>query len=298
MTLTAEEVEKIKKAGAISANARRHGAKLLKEGAKLIEIAEELENLMRKEGAEPAFPCCLTLNRDAAHYTPKPGDETVLKKGDVVKLDLGAHVDGYIGDTAVTVEVGTDHHAKLISASQEALKNAIALVKPGRKIAEIGGSIEATIRGFGFKPIVNLTGHSIEPYLLHAGVSIPNVGRGAGVLEEGMVIAIEPFATDGVGRIKESNDGNICLFLDARPQRVPGAKALLSDIEKARPKLPFASRWMKRPGDDRFEFNLMTLVRSRAVLSYPVLREEADGMVSQAEHTIIVSGDGAIVTTA
>lgn len=292
------DLDKIRRAGAIAAKAREHGAGLVQEGRKLLDVAEELEALIRKEGAKPGFPVNLSINSDAAHYTPALGDERRFEAGDLVKLDLGAHLDGHLGDTAITLEVGSSRHARLIQASREALEAAVAAVKDGLALAEVGRVIEAAIKGHGFKPISNLTGHSIEVYDLHAGVSVPNVPRGHGELHAGMVVAIEPFATDGAGHIKEAENGNIWRFVAAKPQRNPHAKKLLEHIAAEHSELPFAERWMHGVVPDRWvPFAMRLLHQSGSIEPYPVLREAAGGLVSQAEHTLIVHEDRGEVTT-
>ena len=294
------DLDKIRKAGAIAAEARDHGATLLQEGRRLLDIAEELEELIRKKGAEPGFPVNISLNNDAAHYTPVIDDPRKLQAGDLVKLDLGAHIEGHLGDTAVTVEVGTSRHARMIEASREAVNTAIGAVKDGLPLQQVGKLIDDTIRGYGYKPISNLTGHSIEVFELHAGVSVPNIPKGQGNLHDGMVIAIEPFATDGVGHIKEAEPGNIWHFMGAKPQRNPHAKKLLDYIEEHHGELPWAERWLVGSGVDKkwIPFALRLLNRAGCVSPYAVLREAGDGMVTQAEHTLIVHADKGEVTTA
>ena len=163
-----EVVAAYRKAGKIAKQAREYGKSLCVEGALALDIAEKIEAKIRELGGELAFPCDVSINDVAAHYSPIVGDKLKLKKGDLVKLDLGAHVDGYIADTAVTVEVGTDERQDLIKASEEALKNAIAIIKPGVSLGEIGKVIEETITKYGFRPVKNLSGHGLERYNIHS----------------------------------------------------------------------------------------------------------------------------------
>jgi methionyl aminopeptidase len=292
------DLDKVRKAGAIAAKARDHGATLIQEGKLLLEVAEEVEELIRKEGAKPGFPCNLSIGTDAAHYTPSYGDTKRFQKGDLVKLDVGAHVDGHIGDTAVTIEVGTGLHKAMIESSREAVNTAVGLVKDGLPLVDIGRSIETTIRGHGYKPISNLTGHSIEVYSLHAGVSVPNIPRGHGSLKEGMVIAIEPFATDGAGHIKEGDNGNIWHFIAAKPQRNPHARKALEHLAAEHSELPFAERWLQGAVEPKWiPAAIRLLAQSGCISSYAVLREAGPGLVTQAEHTLIVHKDKGEVTT-
>src|SRR6267143_251932 len=168
--------DNLRTAGRVAAEARVKGVALCKEGASLLAIAEAIEAHMRSRGTPPAFPTCLSIDHIAAHYSPTHNDKLTLKRGDVVKLDLGAQVDGYIADTAATVEVGTRNWTDLITASEQALETAIEVCRPKTPTRLIGSAIERAIESYGFKPISNLTGHTIERYHLHAGKSIPNVG--------------------------------------------------------------------------------------------------------------------------
>ncbi|HVL49762.1 MAG TPA: type II methionyl aminopeptidase [Candidatus Thermoplasmatota archaeon] len=291
--------EKYLKAGRVAGRARDYGATLLVEGAKLVDVATEVEAFIVREGASPAFPCCTSLNEDAAHYTAAPGDASTLKRGDVVKLDVGAQVDGYIGDTATTVEVGgTGKWDTLLEASRASLAKVVPMVKPGLAIREIGETVESTMHALGFRPIANLTGHSVDHYHQHAGISIPSVPSGRGSLPAGIAIAIEPFATNGAGQVRDAQGGNIYHFLAARPQRDPLARKALAYIEEHHPHLPFAGRWIaKAVPEAKLAYALRLLERSGAVKQYPVLREAGQGMVAQFEHTVLVEESGVVVTT-
>jgi len=237
------------------------------------------------------------VNEDAAHDTPAHADARVFGPDDVVKVDIGAQVDGCIGDTAATVCLGERGRA-IDAAAREALEQALKTVRAGLAVGEIGGAIERTIRAHGFKPIANLTGHSIERYTQHAGLTIPNIAAGNGVLEEGQVVAIEPFATDGAGYIHESREGGIYHFRRNSPQRDPNARAALKVITAEHADLPFAARWLAGavpPARLPHAFKLLT--RAGVLHAYGVLREAGDGLVAQAEHTVIVEKDGCTVTT-
>lgn len=294
-----EAVESYRKAGNLTARAREFGATLIKPGVKLIDVADQVENFVRENGGQLAFPCCISLNQDAAHFTPGIGDEQVFKDGDVVKLDTGVHVDGWVGDTATTVEIGTDRFGAMREAVKEALEAAVSTVRAGVRIEDVSRAIEEKIRGGGFQPIVNLTGHSLEQFHLHAGLSIPSIAATAtGKLEANMAIAIEPFATDGAGRVKDSVGGHIYHFMAARPQRDPHARAALDHIRKHHAELPFAERWLRGVvPDERIAYVMRLLERSGALKQYPVLREARDGQVTQFEHTVVILEDETIVTT-
>lgn len=283
--------EKLLRAGEILKTAVNEAAEKIAPGVKLLEVAEFVESRIKELGAMPAFPCNISINSDAAHFTPKKNDERVFNEGDVVKLDVGAHIDGYIADMAITVDLGNNR--ELVKASKSALYAAIDVVRAGVSISEIGKAIETAIRGYGFKPIVNLTGHGLLPYLTHAPPSIYNYATEKGVkLEEGMVIAIEPFATDGVGKVAERGECEIYSLIQTKPVRMKMARELIKEVEVYRT-LPFAKRWLSKAP----EIIISKLVREGVFRAYPVLTEVGGGLVSQWEHTLIVEDGGATVTT-
>ncbi|MCD6547270.1 MAG: type II methionyl aminopeptidase [Nanoarchaeota archaeon] len=291
-------IEKYKKAGEIAKKVVSFSKDIVKENAKAIDVAEKIENEIVKLGGKPAWPVNISINSIAAHWTPKQNDETVFKKGDVVKIDIGVHVDGYIADTAYTKEIGTNNWKDLIKASEEANKAALDLVKPGVPISEIGKVIEETIKKYGFTPIANLSGHGLNKYETHVPPTIPNFDNKSNLmLEEGMAIAIEPFSTNGVGKVIDAMDSEIFKLEEVKPVRSPVARKILQIIEKEYKTLPFGKRWIsKRIGGLGLEIAFRELKRNGVLHNYSVLKEESNGIVSQHEHTILVL-DTPIVTT-
>jgi methionyl aminopeptidase len=268
------DLERWRQAARISARARELGASLAVPGASRRELAEKIEAYIRSQGAQPAFPANLSRNVEAAHYTPSPEDKETLVAGDLLKVDVGAHLDGAIADTAMTVEVGGgSRFASLRKAAEEALAAGIAEVRPGASVDRVGRAVEAAANRHGFKPIRDLSGHSIQRYLLHAGKSIPNVGGLSGeTFEEGEVIAIEPFVTNGAGRIVNGPLGNILRF-----RSDPGPKEPELSAQYARFRtLPFTLRWVESEADRE------RIRRARRLLqTYPVFEEAGGGVVAR-----------------
>ncbi|MCK9565998.1 MAG: type II methionyl aminopeptidase [Methanothrix sp.] len=290
--MDAEILEKYRRAGQILAEVQAEACPRVVVGASLLDVANFVEDAIRSRGAKPAFPCNISLDRNAAHYTPSPGDTAIFGEN-MVKLDVGVHVDGYIADAAITIDLSG--HDKLVEASHAALEAALEIIRPGIDTAQIGKAIEETITGYGYKPVYNLTGHGLSRYLAHDEPAVPNKAMGKGtVLKDGDVIAIEPFATNGSGRISEALINEIYGLSASRPVRLPAARALLKEISESYKTLPFARRWLK---GERAEYALMQLLRSGAVHGYPVLWEVEGALVSQAEHTVVVIEDGCEVTT-
>lgn len=298
--LEPETVEKWRRAGRISALGLKHGAELLAPGVTLRHVADSVEEKIRELGGEPAFPACLSLNEVAAHYAPPPGDETELKEGDVVKLDCGAHVDGYIGDNAVTVEVGdTGRYDKLLEAARAALTVGVSIIGPNVNLSTVGAAIEETVKEYDFRTISNLTGHSIERWNLHAGMSVPAIANTPVQRPKvGTVLACEPFVTDGAGHVINGPNGNIYHYMRNRPVRHPDARRILGYAAKNHPKLPFASRWLDGVvSPNRLNMGLQMLTKHVALKNYAALVEAGRGMVAQFEHTMMVTEEGVEVLT-
>ncbi len=287
-----EILENYRKAGRILAEVLAEAGPRVELGASLLDVANFVEDAIRSRGAKPAFPCNISLDRNAAHYTPSPHDSSRFGEN-MVKLDVGVHVDGYIADAAITVDLGG--HESLVEASRVALEAALEIIRPGIDTAQIGKAIEEVITGYGYKPVYNLTGHGLSRYLAHDEPAVPNRAMEKGtVLKDGDVIAIEPFATNGSGRISEALINEIYGLSAFRPVRLPAARTLLKEISESYKTLPFARRWLK---GERAEYALMQLLRCGAVHRYPVLWEVEGALVSQAEHTVVVLDKGCEVIT-
>lgn len=292
---------KYKLAGEIASEARDYGKDLIKSGLSLLDVATKVESKIIENGAEIAFPVNLSINEIAAHYSPKHNDTLVFKKGDVVKLDVGAHVDGYIADTAITVEVGTNNYSDLIKASSDALDNIIDFIKPDIALFEIGKIVEDTITSYNFRPIDNLTGHSMKRYILHTGLSVPNVPNKSyrAKIKEGDVLAIEPFASNGAGHVNTGNGSNIYICKDAinlRLLRNKNSRIIFDKVKNKYKTLPFAQRWFENYFTNS-EIILKKLVFSGLIKQYPQLIDAKRGIVSQKEHTVILTEDGCEVIT-
>jgi len=296
--LSKEALEKYEEAGRIASKVRERMKDVVKEGMRIIKICEEAEETIRRMGGKPAFPCNVSVNEVAAHYTSPPGDERIIPKGSIVKIDIGVHIDGYIADTAVTVCFNPEYE-EMIRTSQIALETAIRTIRPGIFTSELGSKVQSVIESRGFKPISNLTGHQIGRYLIHAGKSLPNVSHiSFRRIREGEVYAIEPFVTtlEAEGKVTEGEGSYIFRFLKRKNLRLRESKKLLRFIEKNFRTLPFAKRWLKNYGAlDESAFK--ELLESRCLLAYPVFIEASGEWVAQSEHTVYIDKDGPVVLT-
>ena len=291
------EVKCYLKAGEAASKALKETCSLVHEGVPVKELCEKAEAVIRSLGAQPAFPCNVSIDSVAAHYTALADDEAVVPKGSLVKIDVGAHVDGYIGDVAATVSL-SEAWEPLLEAAKVALKSALDIVKPGVSMVRLGGAIEGAIKAYGFKPIRNLTGHGLSRFNLHSGISVPNVKTGEGVIEDGAAYAIEPFATNGAGYVVNSETTVIYRYVGGKKVKDKAAKELLEEVWRRFNGLPFTERWLvdKYPLSELRKL-VKLLVDARALYCYPVLVEGRGGMVSQFECTVILVEGECIVTT-
>jgi methionyl aminopeptidase len=300
--LTEESLEKLLEAGRIASEARDFGARIVEPGRKASEICERVERLIIEKGARPAFPCNISISEVAAHYTPSIGVDVEIPEDGVVKVDVGAHVDGFIADTAVTVDL-TGRHARLLEASREALSAAERILRPGVSLFEIGRTIYTTMKRKGFKPIRNLYGHTIGRYLVHAGISIPNYPERRAIiirLRPPQLFAIEPFATNGRGHVVESSITAIYSYNNRKPRVPLGSveERVLDFIVREYKTLPFTPRWLRGIAEDqKILLAIRGLVLKGLLESYPVLVEAGRGLVAQFEHTYLMLKDRIIVTT-
>ncbi len=289
-----EILNKYLKAGKIAAQVLQYGKSLIKPGLLVVDVLDKIENKIKELGGGLAFPAQISLNETAAHFCPLLGDKIEFKD-QLVKLDVGVHIDGYVADTAVTIDL-SGKYGDLVKASQEALNKALEIIKPGVRIGEIGKVIHEVITGFGFSPVRNLSGHGLGHFDVHTKPSIPNFDTGdERVLEEDMVFAIEPFASTGAGVVYESGEAGVFMLKEKKPVRNIITRQILKEIENYEG-LPFAKRWLQKKFGAKVGFAFRELKQQGMLKEFPPLVDEGKGMVSQAEHSVIVK-EKAIVFT-
>src|SRR3989344_5222187 len=307
--------EKILKAGKIASEVKEYAKTIVKKQMLLLEIAEKIENKIIELGGKPAFPVNTSINEIAAHYTPSADDSSVAHG--LLKIDLGVHIDGWIADTAISFDLensgsqeasedlkkSSEENKKLIQASKEALENAIELVSKKIKekeiltTGEIGKKIQETIESKGFLPIINLSGHQIEQYNLHAGLIIPNIdNKSTEVISPGYY-AIEPFATNGNGKIRDGKPSGIYMLTNSKNPRTPIAREVLNYVGEEYQTLPFCSRWLVKKFNTKVLFALKQLEENGNLHQFPQLIETSNSKVAQTEHTILIDEGKVVVTT-
>ena len=302
--LESEITEKYLKAGQAVAKALKLGYKLARPGTNLYDLATILENSIIENGADGwSFPANISLDVEAAHYSPIIDDSKTLPKEGLLKIDLGGHVDGYVSDAAITVNLGnSEKYNNLIRAVKDALYAAIPLFKPGVPLRDIGTAIEREITKFdGLRPVANLGGHQLKQWDLHAGAFVPNVSNFTEkyVLKEGDQFACEPFATNGYGAIKNGTDMTIFRVKGIKKKKnLPmHEKIRLQNFKKKFKSFPFSPRWIDFIPKNQINGVISKYIRQGILDGYHVFIERGNGIVSQHEHTIIVTKDGGIPTT-
>jgi len=295
--LQSNELAKWRHAGELARDALQYGRKLVTAGTDVLASVDKIESYVRKNGGGLAFPVNIATDEEAAHWTPSSRTDRKFGAGELVKLDVGVEIEGYIGDNALTIEIDGSQHDEMRDAARDALQRVIEMTAPGVNTSLLGSAVQETIESYGLRPVANLTGHGIKRYDLHCGLSIPSVSGFRGtVLRKDDVIAVEPFATNGAGRVGGKRNSNIYHFVRSVRVRDSEAVELLERIRSEFHGLPFAERWLHEFSDDP-QPSLQKLLRAGAVAYFPVLDELGHGMVTQAEHTLLLTSSGVEVLT-
>ena len=306
--LEADVYEEVREAAEVHRQVRQYIAReVAKPGVRLLDMCEELESRVRQligaDGLErgTAFPTGCSLNHVAAHWTPNPGDKTVLEYDDVMKIDFGTHVKGRIIDSAFTV-AHNPKHAPLLEAVQAATETGIREAGIDVRLCDIGAAIQETMESheveldgktYTVRPIRNLNGHSINPYQIHAGKSVPIVGGGEAVkMEEGEFYAIETFGSiNGKAYVVEDLECSHYMKnfgVGHVPLRLPRARQLLHTIDKNFGTLAFCRRYLEDAGETKYLMGLRGLVDAGVVDPYPPLCDRKGSLTAQYEHTILL----------
>jgi len=281
------------KAGKISAEALEYGKSLIKKGNSLLDATEKIEAKIFELGGKPAFPVQISCNEIAAHFCAEEDDKTIFDE-QVVCLDLGVHFNGAIGDNAWTIDLSGKYN-DLVKAAQKALEEALKIINVGIELRQIGKVINDTIAGYGYTPVRNLSGHGLDLYNIHAKPTIPNIDNGdKSSLKKGMAFAVEPFATTGSGVVQEKGAPSVFMLERKKPVRIPITREVLKAVEDYSG-LPFAKRWLTRKFGAKASFALRELVQLGMLHQFPPLAEVNKGIVTQAEHSVLIDEQGEVV---
>jgi len=291
------QIEKLKQAGNIAKQVKQYIKPLIKSQTPLLEIADKIEDKIIELGGKPAFPTNLSINEQAAHVTPTHNDDEIAQG--LLKIDIGIQIDGYIADTAFSVDLeNSKENLSLIEAAEDALTQAIKTISLTSSLTEVGEAIEKAIQSKEAEPIRNLSGHSLGQYELHSGITIPNYPNNQDTKFQEGAYAIEPFATSGHGQVRDGKPSGIYrLEKPEKNVRDYFAREVLKFIKEEYHTLPFCSRWLVKKFNTRALLALKYLEQADILHQYPQLIEKNNGKVAQAEHTIILTEKEKIVTT-
>ena len=294
------QIEDYVKAGKIAGEVRENVRQKDWIGSTLAEICEYVESEIIKRGAKCAFPVNTSLNEVAAHYTAEPNDPKTVSDSDLVKIDLGAQINGYIADTAVTVNYDPQYDS-LVQAAENALQAAMSMIKVGVKSKDVGRKIQNTIMDMGLKPIANLSGHSLDQYTIHAGKTVPNMWTiGSFSFSENEAFACEPFVTtkNALGFVRNGKIKNIYALVSRKKTKDDEADKLQEYIWNNFNMLPFALRWIVKEWEEKEARKMLDfLIKKKVVKAYAILVEANGKTVAQAEHTFIPTQTGVTITT-
>ncbi|MFW9939792.1 MAG: type II methionyl aminopeptidase [Candidatus Thorarchaeota archaeon] len=285
--------------------AKKLARRIINPGMSFLEIANRCEAEIIKTGCGLSFPINMSLNEIAAHYSPEIDDATIIPEKGLLKIDIGAHFNGYIADSAFTINLDEDPKLQnYIDAAREALEAAIELFNPGIKLYELGEVIAQKIINRGLRPITNLGGHELKQYNLHAGPFIPNYKEKMHnqELKPGDAYACEPFTTSGVGKVENGRYAYIFRYVKKVKKNMPyEQQGYMNKIEKNFRNLPFSPRWILNNNliPKQKIKRIIEIFKGRKILDeYPILIERSKEPVAQEEHTIVLDMDGnKIVTT-
>jgi methionyl aminopeptidase len=292
--------EQYRISGRITAEVRALVRAKVKPGAGFLEVCEFVRNEVEARGGKLAFPTGIGVNEVTAHYAPQDGDESVIRDGDLVKVDFGVHVDGYVTDTSVTLAFDPAYNL-LVEATERCLESAIAVARRERRTGEIGREIHREASRFGFKTIENLTGHTVDRYVVHAGKSIPNLYMPLmQSLKKGDVFAIEPFLTPGAaaGYVVDGRSTTIFSLVARKRTGTPELDEFADMVWAERKTLPFTPQWYSSdyPKGRAYEM-VRRLVAKKVARGYPTLVEASGNPVAQFEHTMALDDGGLVVLT-
>jgi methionyl aminopeptidase len=290
------EIQKIKQAGEIASKTVSFAKTIVKKSMPLLEIVNLIESKIIELGALPAFPVTISINEVAAHATPSYNSEE-LAHG-LIKIDLGIQIDGYIADTAFSIDLdNSQENKKLIAAAEKARDIALDKINSGIPLRQIGGLISQTCEEMKVNVIRNLSGHSIDQYEIHAGITIPNFDNHQEFpLNEGLY-AIEPFTTLGHGAVRDGKPSGIYEFVKQGNVRDPFARTVLQYIIENYKSLPFCSRWIHKKFGTRGLLALRQIESAGLYKNDPQLIETSGSNVAQAEHTVLILKNEKIITT-
>lgn len=223
---SAADLARMRRAGRVAARALAAVGRAVQPGVSTAELDRVARETIKAAGATPTFlgylgypaTICASINEEVVHGIPNP--KRILKEGDVIGIDVGATLDGFVGDTAATFPVGkiAEDREALLDTTREALRRGIDAARAGQRLGDIGAAIQKTAEAKGYGVVRDFVGHGIGRQM-HEGPSVPNYGEpGAGLrLDAGLVLALEPMFNAGTWKVRTLSDGWTVVTEDGRP---------------------------------------------------------------------------------
>jgi len=295
--MESEVIECYRKAGKISADIRNYIKSFVKKDMLLIDIAEKVESKIIELGGDIAFPINLSVNEVAAHYTPSSSDKKTAQG--ILKVDWGVEVEGYIADAAISLDLTEEKKFReMIELNDRALENVLSRLKVSSVVKDIGNHVYEIVEENeeGYNIVKNLSGHSLEQYEIHAGLTISNYPNTNLTSLKDEAFAIEPFLTKGKGEVYEGPLSEIYILESDKQVRDRDARKLLDFIKDNYKTKPFCKRWLEKQNFPKLNFLLSLLVREKVLHNFPVLIEMDKKPVSQSEHTVIIHDKVEVIT--
>ncbi|GLT92720.1 hypothetical protein SLE2022_105440 [Rubroshorea leprosula] len=309
-----EVVTKYKSAAEIVNKALQLVIKECKPKAKVVDLCEQgdsyireqtgnmYKNVKRKIERGVAFPTCISVNNTVCHFSPLASDESVLEEGDIVKIDMGCHIDGFIAVVAHThvLQDGpiTGRKADVISAANTAAEVALRLVRPGKKNKDVTDAIQKVAAAYDCKIVEGVLSHQLKQFVIDGNkvilsVAGPETRVDDAEFEENEVYAIDIVTSTGDGKPKLLDEKQTTIYKRAVDKnyhlKMKASRFIFSEINQKFPIMPFTARALD---EKRARLGLVECVNHDLLQPYPVLHEKPGDFVAHIKFTVLLMPNG------
>mmetsp|Transcript_40461 Transcript_40461/g.89906 ORF Transcript_40461/g.89906 Transcript_40461/m.89906 type:complete len:391 (+) Transcript_40461:54-1226(+) len=298
----------------------------VKDGAKVVDLCNCGDNLINKEVEKifkgkliekgVAFPTCVSVNSTVGHFSPASDDTTTVKDGDIVKIDLGVHIDGFISTQAQTVVVQAGdaaikgRAADVIAAARTAYEAALRLIRPGKKVSDVAGPLQKIVEAYGCNLVEGVMSHQMKQFIIDGNKCVLNKPSPEHKVEdaefaENEVYAIDIVVSTGDGKTKVLDEKETTVYkraLDMEYQlKLKASRAVFSEINRRFPAMPFTVRALVEgvEKDDKskelakqLKLGMVECLNHGLLHPYPVLHEKSGELVAQVKHTVLLMPNG------
>ncbi|KAL9242589.1 hypothetical protein vseg_016575 [Gypsophila vaccaria] len=311
---SSEVVTKYKTAAEILNKALNLVVSECKPKAKIVDLCEKGDAFIREQTGSMyknakkkiergvAFPTCISVNNVVCHYSPLASDESVIEEGDVVKVDMGCHIDGFIATAAHThvVQDGpvTGRKADVIAATNAAAEVALRLVRPGKKNKDVTEAIQKVAAAYDCKIVEGVLSHQLKQFVIDGNkvvlsVSSPEMRVDDAEFEENEVYAVDILASTGDGKPRMLDEKQTTVYKRAVDKnyhlKMKTSRFIFSEINQKFPILPFTARALE---EKRARLGLVECVNHELLQPYPVLHEKPGDFVAHIKFTVLLMPNG------